>query len=273
MKHEEIKDFVLTNLTMMSAFPSLTGAEEKFGLFLHNLFSAEFNRKKSSMRFHGSRHVYDGTGYLYSSLIMDKEYPYVFTAHLDRVGRYVNTIKDSPDLNTLSGQLDNLIGLVILYYLASRGHKINVLFTTHEEACESWPQLEEFIKLNPHMKPVSIDIDVYNNLEEFEDGHISIRDKDKGGKFNKPLVEKMREIAAVSNIPVNTGEKGWSYVETSMLQSHTGLSGANIGIPLVNYHSPREVTNWNVIYNCIEFLEKFIIKTKGESHASDSKSV
>lgn len=266
--NQKIHDAIFNTLRLLSAVPSRTGSEEYFGKFVETLFFAHLNLSKSSSNVSGVRSVYRNNAYFYSSIVMDKNFPYVFTVHLDRVGRYVNTIREKS--NMLSGQLDNIIGIAVLFYLVSLGYKINILLTTYEEACESWPQLEEFIKLHPNMKPISIDIDVYNNVEEFKDNHISLRDKDRGGEFNKPLVEKMRELSDELKIPYNPGTVGWSYVETSMLQYHTGLSGANVGIPIIEYHSPNETTSWDVIYNCVNFLEKFLIKIKGETNASNS---
>lgn len=247
-----VKNFILSKLRLYSTVYSRSGEEKEF----YNLVKKDFFEINPSFTI---REVYENNKFSYALFKSSETFPYIFTVHLDRVGKYVNTIQDDGEL--LRGQLDDIIGIAILAYISIECG-INILFTTAEEYCSSWPQLAEIAVLNPKMKLISIDIDVFRSLEEISEGFISLRLYDSAGQFNKELVTLMRHCASKYNIPYCTEDKGWSYVETSMLEKYTGSTGAHIGIPLINYHTDKEVTYWKTIINCVSFINYFIINER-----------
>lgn len=263
---EEFRNEITKILEKFSAIPSPSGNEHRFGKYVRDKFIETDAFRLAINPSATVREVWidrDRLHYVYVE--MDKHSPYFFTAHLDRVGIYVNTIRAEETL--LKGQLDDSIGIAVLLYLVCKFQlRVNILFTTVEEPLASWAQVKEVVEIHDRkMQPISIDIDVYNTIKEFENGHISLRLADAGGPFDKTLVEKMRTIAANNDIPVNNGELGWSFVETSLLASRSAANGddrailgANIGIPLVNYHSPDEITLWSCVLNCVKFLYYFV---------------
>lgn len=259
MEIKDLREFILATLTEYSLYYSCSGKEGPF-------YKAVKEKFLSVNRSFSVREVYKENSLFYSLFTGSRVFPYIFVVHLDRVGKYNNTIVDKGNL--LQGQLDNIISIAVLTYLAKHLN-FNILFTTVEETCTSWPQLQEVSILFPKAKLITIDIDVFTDEKDLADGKISLRESDGAGIFSDVLVKLLRNVADTFNTPYYTTE-GWSYVETSMLQQHTGLTGAHIGIPLLNYHTPREITSWLTVINCIKFLFNFIShhEKKGILHES-----
>jgi len=264
-----MKEFLLNKLKQYSSIVSQSSKEENFVTFIEE----DFTRDDVGGCHDTSRKVYRNGKLYYYFLATDLKIPYFFTVHLDRVRNYINTIQDQGDF--LVGQLDDIIGIAVLSYLYKQKIPLNILFTTEEEWGNSWHQLEEIIKLHPKLKPISIDIDVFSKLEDLEGDFISLREKDNTGKFDLHLVNNLRDVAKEGGIPFCTNDKGWSSVETAFLEKHTGLRGAHIGIPLINYHSDKETTRWDTLFNCIKFTKLFIysITERKVTHESYNKKV
>lgn len=263
-----MKEFLLKKLKQYSSIASSPRNEEHFANFIQEDFSTNTQEQPEV-----SRKVYRNGKLYYYFLAKDLTQPYFFTVHLDRVWDYVNTIQDDGDF--LVGQLDDIIGIAILRYLYEQKIPLNILFTTVEEYADSWHQLEEIIKLYPKLRPISIDIDVFHGLDELVGDFISLRDFDRIGKFDLPLVNELRNIAQEEKIPFCTNYNGWAFVETACLEHHTGLKGAHIGIPIINYHSDKETARWGTIFNCIKLTQLFIhkITERKVTHESYHKKV
>ena len=259
----EDQAFIRHTLQECSAISSLSGQEINM---LYQVRDAYFLPKVGQSFIEVYR-----DGRLYYGLLLDRRNrcPYMFCVHLDRVPNfwtqkaYVTPISENSP-GTLTGQLDDIAGIAVLRYLHMR-YPLNILFTTNEEFCESWGELEEAIRAYRTTEcpliPVSVDIDVFKSLEEFsQDNPVTIRTKDRAGKMNLKLVQRFRGLAQRFGIPYSEDDRGYTLVETGMLsQQTTGqMTGAHIGIPLTNYHTDRETTTWAVIWNTIKLLTAII---------------
>lgn len=269
----DMKRFMLPRLKAYSSIPSLSGKEKNFLKFL----VTDFYRDQDSNIW---RKVHMGDSPYYYYRLGGKKgvtpLPYFLVVHVDRIPNY-NAKSGTPYLNTittsnvadefLTGQLDNIIGIVVARYLIELNIPIDILFTTKEEVVESTVQLWEMCKLSKKV-PITIDIDVFNAVGEFEDGHTTLRFEDRNGKMLKSLVKMLQVIANTNNIPFSFN-KGEAIVETGFLSKLEDgkYKGAHVGIPLINYHSDMETTKWECVHSAVSVLFYFfnqLIITKGE---------
>lgn len=191
----------------------------------------------------------------------------VFVVHLDRVpdrttGKgYRNTYKESANSTVeapaYQAQLDNLIGIGVLKYLWDAGRRFNILFTTSEESVQSWWQLKDTV-IYYKLTPITVDIDVINNLSDVAPGEISLRMYDQGGPLDTTLVSILRLLSLQAGIPLT--ESGWSHTETAHLAAMTegAFKGAHIGLPVTNYHTGSEEVYAKTVYNSIKFIDTLI---------------
>ena len=258
---EEDKVLILERLKAYSTITSLSGSE------LNMLFKVRDDFKCRAGQIFIE--VYRDQQPYYGLLLDQKNRcPYLFTVHLDRVPNfwtqtgYTNTILDVD--GRLCGQLDDIIGIAVMYYIHQH-YPVNILFTTNEEFCESWVELRDAIKTygteTCPLIPVSVDIDVCRKFEEFEkDSPVTIRSKDRAGKMNPTIVSHFRHLAEVYGIS-NAGDSlGYTMVEAGMLAHETRgeFTGAHVGIPLINYHSDKEMTTWATVWNAVKLLSAIV---------------
>ncbi len=261
----DMQTFILRRLEWYSNVSSLTGKEEKFLNFLVNDFHKEGDINKW-------RKVYLDAFpyYYYRNGGVDEiapTLPYFLVVHTDRIPNY-NASRDTGYVDTIShtvefltGQLDNIIGIAIARYLIEKDIPIDILFTTREETVESTLQLWEMCKLNGKT-PITIDIDVFNDLDTFKDGQTTLRFEDRNGKMLTSLVKTLQKVAVDNEIPFSFNE-GEAIVETGFLSKidNGKYKGAHVGIPLINYHSDMETTTWECIYNTILVLFNFFTQS------------
>ena len=257
-----LKDFVLGKLQKYTAIQSLSGQEANFLKVLQEDFDEDYkgNWRKvflDDQPYYYFRESTIGGHFNKDALIRN----HFLITHVDRVPIYrnnnVTTI--TSDEVQVQGQLDNIIGITVARTLVHIGLPIKILFTTDEERVRSVSQVLEVCKLSKHI-PITVDIDIFNDLSEFEEGLITLRRKDQSGLMAPSLVDKLQHIAKFYKIPF-TEDKGYAIVETGFLSSATKgeYLGGHVGIPLVNYHSDEEITAWKVVYNTIKILYNFFI--------------
>ncbi|HRS25999.1 MAG TPA: hypothetical protein P5140_05600 [Methanofastidiosum sp.] len=191
------------------------------------------------------------------SVRTDEFAPWILV-HVDRIP--VSEVYFSISEEHVSGQLDNVLGIAIVKQLIAAGVRVNILFTTSEEHCLSYKQIDMYFRcFYPNKNPVLIDldIDVFHDLTEFAGGEITIRDRDERAMFNRMLVEKLRSIATENSIPwlnLNT----WTLVQMGLLCFYTNYTGAYVGIPVVNYHTGYEETYLTCVNNVFKLLYLFL---------------
>lgn len=258
-----LKEFILKKLQKYAAIPSLSGQESVFLSVLQQDFDEEF---KGSWR---KVHLDDKPYYYFRESIIGKHFTekapirdHFLITHVDRVSSYSDRGKPyitdiSFDDTTIKGQLDNIIGIVVARTLVHIGLPVKILFTTKEELVQSTPQVLEVCKLS-EKTPISVDIDIFDDLEQFQHGVVTLRKRDNAGNMLVPLVEELQKWAEHLAIPV-TQTEGYAIVETGFLARATNdkYQGAHVGIPLINYHSDEEMTSWEVVYNTIKILHAF----------------
>jgi hypothetical protein len=256
----EIKSFILKKLQKYSSIPSLSGEEFTFLSVLLQDFDEEHPGNWRKVYYNNSPF------YFYRSCLDNRpSLPYFLITHSDRVSgfwrnytAYIDTIKDNGDL--LTGQLDNIVGIAIARYLTFIGIPIDILFTTKEELVKSTYQVVEVCKLEGKT-PITIDIDVFDEISEFKNGLISLRFKDNAGDMLPSLVTELQSAAMTIKVPY-TEKLGYAVVETGFLASATNneYRGAHIGLPLINYHSDQETASWKSVFNIIQLLKTFFEK-------------
>lgn len=256
----DAKNFIFEKLKKYSSIASLSGGEAEFLNLLVEDFHKEGDQNTWRKVFIGDDpyYYYRSGGPENTTLL-----PYFLVIHVDRVPNYnasgypafVNTISQKDEL--LTGQLDNIIGIVIARYLVELGVPIDILFTTKEEVVKSTVQLWEMCKLNKKV-PITIDIDIFNDIDEFKDGKVTLRFEDRNGQMLESLVRKLHKTACDNSIPF-TFTEGEAIVETGFLSKLTEgkYKGAHVGIPLINYHSDMETTFWECVYNTVFVLFNF----------------
>lgn len=254
----KVKNYIVSKLKEYSKIPSVTGNETEFLEYLEK----DFNGNKSQ----SWRSVKLDFQFSYK-LLYNKESrsPYVFTVHTDRVCDYRENKPFESEIRSIGnkivkGQLDNIISIAILRYLHSLGYSMNVLFTTREEICRSYEQIQEVMILYGFI-PVSLDIDpVKDELFQGSD-HITIREESFSFSYDPDTVALFQKIAIENNIPFSNKD-GFSHDEIYHLMRATQsvYKGAHLGLPLKNYHTNDEEVNWSSIFYMIEFLKALLTK-------------
>lgn len=194
------------------------------------------------------------------NITAERRHRLVYVIHLDRVPNWrtgeaysVNGYDDTE--GNLHGQLDNSISLAIMAVILEQKLPVSILFTTDEEQGGSWPQLVDLQKKMPDIKFVSMDIDIFHATDKKDLPFITLRDRDRDAKFDKDLVEFLRAMAVTNNLTFTT-TTGSAIVEPGMMSMHTDgkYTGAHIGLPLLNYHSDKEIMQWTVIQDAIRLV-------------------
>lgn len=268
---------VLEYLKAYSAIPSLTYEEQQMLDYIYDDFLPHPSQ--------GFREVYVERRIRYSALLARPGVcPYLFIVHVDRVPQfstgqpYTNTIVEPNPLgdDVLTGQLDNIISLSVLRVLHD-SYPMNIIFTTEEEHGASAPEIVELLdSLHADygdLLPISVDIDIFRDLKEFEDNAITLRTHCAAGDYKEDLVDKLRALATRFAIPWSGDDRGRTIVEAGFLSTETGgrLQGAHVGIPLINYHSNTETTTWDTVYNAYRLL-LVVLEDAGLHHSRPNVS-
>ena len=258
-----IKKEIMEHLKRYSAIASLPGSESLMWEIVKNDFQPRNDMERLREVKVDGKIKY---GALYSTEIPGKyttmeNRQIIWIVHLDRVSGpgglpYTNTIIDYDDY--VMGQLDDIIGIAILKAVFDMQVPLNIMFTTEEETVKSVPQIIEFLKLpdNEDMYvPVTIDIDVFEDIADIEEMGPTIRNYDNNAHFDLTTVTFLRNVAAEQVIEYETSA-GYAIVETGFLSHATQgeLTGAHLGIPITNYHTDRECAFWNTIHDVVKLV-------------------
>jgi putative aminopeptidase FrvX len=251
-----VKTIIMDQLQEYSSISSLTGHEEQM---VHKV-------SKTFLPVHPLHEFYSVTkkgkpycAYITSSITPPK---YVLVTHLDRVcspsGKPYNTLPK--DYNSfVTGQLDDIIGIAIAYYVYMFSKQpVSVLFTTREEVKHSWHQIKMFLKAyssaHHQIVPIGIDIDIFKAFPVMT-GTISLRRRDEDGDMCAKQVSLFQKQADHLSIPW-TATEGMAITEIGALARYTKnkLQGIHIGLPLRNYHTDDEEVQWAAVFNVIKLI-------------------
>lgn len=174
METKRISDYVIRKLKEYAAIPSLTHHEDEFLNYLIADFGTPQGMEWIKVKIEGKQQAQ----FLHN---VGDDSGLVFTVHTDRVpdadgNPFQNIIAECKDDGSITGQLDDLIAIAILRHVIESGIKVNILFTTQEEICNSYVQVAA-VADNFGLMPVSIDIDPVRIFDESKDRAITIREK------------------------------------------------------------------------------------------------
>lgn len=253
------KEFFLAKIKQFTETPSYSREEGNFISLLNDEFHNILSEKTKY------REVKEDGKIQYAFYYHDESPSIVFIVHVDRVRVGKVEIVELTD-RQLQGQFDNLVSVVTLLELVDRTHlPINILFTTKEEIIQSSSQVVEIATLFPHLKLVSVDIDVCKAHEPID--RITLRSFDRAGLYNMYVVDTLRDRALECQISFTENEVGWGMSDTGFVCDYTDgkVKGAGIGIPLYNYHSNKEIVDWKAIEAASLLIEKLITRRKEDA--------
>ena len=189
-------------------------------------------------------------------LYIDKGSPITIMAHIDRipVRSYKTTIDEK---GRVVGQLDNLISVVACYELAKNNANYNFLFTTHEEGCDNYEQILDYMKEFPEKKIFDLDIDINIDENLMRKGCVtsSIFETKNAFKIFKESLLKSKMIFKY-NPHWNIAQIGMA---TRMSRSKINYDNlCLLGIPVLNLHSNEEVCYIVSVENMVKLLRDYV---------------
>ena len=173
----------------------------------------------------------------------------------------------------LKGQIDNVISLGVVYELFKQGFQGTAILATEEEIGKSWLHIKAYLELEKAetQNLIVIDTSPYADQDIIEEGHIVFRGRDMSGKFNKTLVQLLRNRAddlglsyqvkdEVMLASGKTVEQLGSTELGRLIQNTDGKwNGATVQIPTLMYHTSNETTTTQAIENYFLFLSNILI--------------
>lgn len=250
METKRISDYVIRKLKEYAAIPSLTHHEDEFMNYQIADFGTPQGMEWMKVKIEGKQQAQ----FLHN---VGDDSGLVFTVHTDRVPDadgipFQNIIAECKEDGTITGQLDNLISIAILRYVIESGIKVNILFTTQEEICNSYIQVAA-VADNFGLMPVSIDIDPVRSFEEGKERAITIREKSFSYLYEPETVRMLQEVAVRNNIPFET-DYGYVCDEILYLIRAEQGTGCHLGLPLMNYHTNREKVKAVAVLSMIDLI-------------------
>ena len=178
--------------------------------------------------------------------------------HVDRIP--VEPFEFSFNKGMWVGQHDNVISVAIARWLMSKAIPFNFLFTTKEENCQGGYQIRQYIEDHPDQTTlIDLDIDVGVKASETTSGAVSIRKKDNMLSYPEAFVERVTSICKHDNIDYVHKDGAWLICQIGCALGKAEILPKNysfIGIPLINYHSNKEVASEKCVRNIVKLLTK-----------------
>ena len=238
--------YVIDKLTEYSKIPSLTHRESKFMDYLRKdcLGLANYDMVKD----------YREDCILYRHKTIRSGI--LVTAHMDRIKVAPFEFELIDNKTKIKGQLDNCISVSICRLLMEKNTPVDFLFTTAEEVLQSNAEIIDTWRQHEYEYVVDMDIDVSNIKKEVEDGAISLRDRDSATIYSEELVNKLRAICTTNKIDFITKDSHWLMCQIgTTISEEPRIKGCYAGLPLLNYHSHKEIMNLKCIDNMIRLFE------------------
>ena len=168
----------------------------------------------------------------------------------------------------LSGQIDNVMSVGLIYGLFKAGFQGTAIFTTEEEIGKSWKHLSLFFNQQgiETDQLLVLDTSPYDSSEPADSGKVVLRNRDSFGSFNISLVETLKQSATSLDIPIDIkdetlraqGKKDDQLGRTELgriIHENKGRwTGATVQIPTFNYHTNKESTTKLAIENVLKLL-------------------
>lgn len=163
--------------------------------------------------------------------------------------------------DSLSGQLDNVLGVALVVDMFRRGFKGTALFTAEEEAGRSWRYLLNWFRRRDadSRRLLVVDTSPYPDDETARAQDIVLRNKDAFGAFAPEMVGELRSICDSSGIRASfkdeqieelneqreqrsepTKSLGRTELGRMVIATDGAITGATLQLPTTGYHTPEE---------------------------------
>lgn len=185
--------------------------------------------------------------------------------------------KLSLDLNSVSGQLDNVLTAAVLVYLFEIGYQGTAFFTAQEEAGKSWRYLLEWFRRfgGSTNQLIVLDTSPFPDFESACKQQLVLRNKDANATFNVALTQKLDAICQQlgitaqykdlfveeqNRIKETQGELPTTIGSTELgrvIAASNGLvDGTTLQVPSSGYHTMNERASKDAILSLIQVLQK-----------------
>ena len=176
----------------------------------------------------------------------------------------------------LSGQIDNVVSLAVVYALFAAGFEGTALLTCEEEIGKSWIPIAQYLE-GSHTRVtdrvIVLDTSPYNDGAVIEEGPVILRNRDKSEVYNAALVGDLKTRCRDLGLPFRVKDedllaKGKTVAQLGstelgrLVQGTKGqCSGATVQIPTLMYHTSNETTTQAAIENYYIMLRSILIDT------------
>lgn len=152
------------------------------------------------------------------------------------------------DNRTISGQLDNILGIYVAYYLLKLQTGYTVLFTTEEEIGKSWHYISQFLDKYKYRNLIVLDTSSISGLSDVNETDVVVRTSDDRAVFSRDLVDKIlcvtndHKFRYLLKTKSPKGKKIRNITEIGRLlgQKRHKFRGATVQFPTINYHTNYE---------------------------------
>lgn len=167
------------------------------------------------------------------------------------------------DEKFISGQIDNVISVAVLFYLLEKGNfNEEIIFTTKEEIGLSYKCVIDYINSqdNFEKKLIILDTSPYSNIENEKSGFLTLRYGDENGGFNSELVLKIKSILEENQINFDFKPSFLGRTELGRVSSESQgkVNGSTLQLPSMNYHTVFETCSKTSLENFVFIIEKLL---------------
>lgn len=170
------------------------------------------------------------------------------------------------DGDMVSSQIDNTIGIAVLYQLVKDGFDGRIIFSTEEECGNSWKHILKYMdnKGIESKEVIVVDTSPYPSIDDFQ-GDVVFRDSDDGADYNPDLIAKLKGTAERNGISYmmksrergkNKKVKGYTELGHLIEETNGRVNGATVQIPSTKYHTNHETTTIHCVNNYYNLLRK-----------------
>ncbi|MDT8368484.1 MAG: hypothetical protein RQ745_04715 [Longimicrobiales bacterium] len=174
---------------------------------------------------------------------------------------------------SLSGQLDNVLGVALGVVLVEEGFRGRIVFTCEEEAGMSWKHLLDALAGTPPSRRLLV-LDTSPFPEDAEGGlpEVVLRRRDGNGRFAGAITEEVIEACGALGLthvikdewverttpPGETPNLGRTELGRVVRETGGAWNGTTVQIPTVGYHTNRERAEARAVVGVYALLEHLL---------------
>lgn len=184
----------------------------------------------------------------------------------------------------ISGQLDNAVSVAVVRELFDRGFRGTAVFTSEEEAGQSWKYLLAYLDRQriETDRLIVLDTSPYPDAAGAEAQDVVLRRRDAGGVFNQRLAEELEGVCRELGVPhefkdayverenAARAERGepplrLGNTELGRVVEATGgqINGATVQLPTHGYHTTFETVTERAVGSVVRVLERVVVEGRG----------